>query len=106
MAFRYKGFGLERIDEKIREAFKFPPITDDKNLKILELIHSTNSVAVHARRSDLLFVNGDCYKYGYFKRSIKYIRKKVKDPVFIFSVMKKVRAGVKKMKLYSVWILK
>ena len=84
LAFRYKGFGLERIDEKIREAFKFPPITDDKNLKILELIHSTNSVAVHARRSDLLFVNGDCYKYGYFKRSIKYIRKKVKDPVFIF----------------------
>lgn len=84
LAFRYKGFGIERIERQIREAFQFPPITDEKNLKILEYIHSVNSVAIHARRSDMLFVNGDCYRYGFFKRSVRYIKKHVQNPVFIF----------------------
>lgn len=84
LAFRYKGFGLERIEDKVRAAFQFPQIEDEKNKKVLELIHSTNSVAIHARRSDMLFVNGDCYKYGFFKRSVRYIKRKVKDPVFFF----------------------
>lgn len=84
LAFRYKGFDLERIDQKVREAFRFPPIVDDKNQKMVDIIHATNSVAIHARRSDMLFVNGDCYKFGFFKRSVHYIKKKVKNPVFIF----------------------
>jgi len=84
LMFRYKGFGIEKIEDKIRKAFTFPPILDNKNLKILELIHSTNSVAIHARRSDMLFVNGDCYKYGFFKRSVSYIKAHVENPVFFF----------------------
>lgn len=84
LAFRYKGFGLERIEKQVRQAFQFPFITDKRNQDMLELIHSTNSVAIHARRSDMLFVNGDCYKYGFFRRSVNYIRKKVDNPVFIF----------------------
>lgn len=84
LAFRYKGFGMERIEKQIREAFQFPPITDEKNQKILEYIRSVNAVAIHARRSDMLFVNGDCYRYGFFKRSVHYIKKHVDDPVFIF----------------------
>lgn len=84
LAFRYKGFGIEKMEKEIREAFQFPPITDEKNMKILEQIQNTNSVSIHARRSDLLFVNGHCYKHGFFKRSVKYIKKCVKDPVFIF----------------------
>lgn len=82
--FKYKGFGIERIDEKIREAFKFPVITDERNLKMLELLQNTNSVSIHARRSDLLFLNGHCYEHGYFRRAVRYIKKHVANPVFVF----------------------
>lgn len=84
LAFKYKGFDIEQFDEEIRRVFRFPAITDAKNSKMLELIQNTNSVAVHARRSDLLFVNGHCYTHGYFRRAVRYIKKKVADPMFIF----------------------
>lgn len=83
-AFKYKGFGIEKIDAQIRAAFRFPEITDEKNRKAYEEIRSCNAVAIHARRSDLLFLNGYCYKYGFFKRSVKYIKRHVKNPVFYF----------------------
>lgn len=82
--FKYKGFGIERIEEELRQSFQFPKIDDEKNQKMLEEIRSSNSVSIHARRSDLLFVNGHCYKHGFFKRSVAYIKSQVKDPVFIF----------------------
>lgn len=83
-AFKYKGFGIEKMEGEIRKAFQFPPITDEKNLELLKVIQSTNSVSIHARRSDLLFLNGHCYKYGFFRRAVRYIKKKVKDPLFVF----------------------
>ena len=83
-AFKYKGFGIERIEDEVREAFKFPPICDKKNLKILEMAQNSDSVAIHARRSDLLFLNGHCYEHGFFKRSVRYIKRKVENPVFFF----------------------
>ncbi len=83
-AFKYKGFGIEKVDKEIREAFKFPCVTDEKNQKMLKLIQTSNAVSIHARRSDLLFLNGYCYEHGFFKRSVKYIKRKVENPVFIF----------------------
>lgn len=83
-AFKYKGFGIEKIEREIKEAFRFPIIQDEKNLEILQYIKSHETVSIHARRSDLLFLNGHCYRYGFFKRSVRYIRKKVKNPVFVF----------------------
>ena len=83
-AFKYKGFGIERIEDEVREAFKFPHICDKKNLKILEMAQNSDSVAIHARRSDLLFLNGHCYEHGFFKRSVRYIKRKVENPVFFF----------------------
>lgn len=83
-AFKYKGFGIEKIDAELRAAFQFPKIRDVKNRKILNIIQRTNSVSIHARRSDLLFLNGHCYEHGFFKRSICYIKKQVEKPVFIF----------------------
>lgn len=84
LAFKYKGFRIEEFSEEIRKAFKFPAIEDEKNLEMLVFIRSVNAVAIHARRSDLLFMNGHCYRHGFFKRSVRYIKKRVKDPVFIF----------------------
>ena len=83
-AFKYKGFGIERMDEEIRRAFRFPEITDKRNREMLEFIRGCNAVSIHARRSDLLFLNGYCYKYGFFRRAVHYIKRHVKDPVFIF----------------------
>lgn len=84
LAFKYKGFQIEDFDKEIREAFVFPAITDEKNRQMLAYIKSVNAVAIHARRSDLLFVNGHCYEHGFFRRSVRYIKKRVVDPVFVF----------------------
>lgn len=74
------------IKEELIKDFTFPPLKDEKNIEIKEIIDSSNSVSIHARRSDFLQYNSDCYKYGYFRKAVKYIKKKVKNPVFfIFS---------------------
>ncbi len=83
-AFKYKGFGIERIDAMIREAFQFPDLEDDKNKEMMKIIQGCNAVSIHARRSDLLFLNGHCYKFGFFRRSVKYIKRHVENPVFVF----------------------
>lgn len=84
LSFKLKGFGRETIDNEIREYFKFPDFVDSKNKSMSDYLNSVNGVAIHARRGDMLSVNGDCYKYGYFKRSIRIIRKHVENPVFVF----------------------
>lgn len=83
-AFKYMGFGIEKIDQELREYFRFPKITDEKNAEALKKIQECNAVAIHARRSDMLFLNGYCYKYGFFRRAVKYIKKHVEKPVFFF----------------------
>lgn len=84
LAFKYKGFGIDDLDNEIRNSFIFPDITDSQNAKAMDEIISNNSIAIHARRSDMLFVNGYCYKYGFFKRSVNYIKKHAENPVFYF----------------------
>ena len=84
LCLKYKGFGIEKIDKEIREAFIFPPIEDEKNKEALKKIRSVNAVAIHARRSDLLFMNWYCYRYGFFRRAVHYIKKHVEKPEFFF----------------------
>lgn len=78
------GSHIEFIKEELRQSFAFPPITDLKNQRMAEIINSTNSVAIHARRGDMLGCNGYCYKYGYFQRAVSYIKRHVQHPTFIF----------------------
>lgn len=76
----------QKIGAQLKDAFLFPPIDDERNSLAAEKIRSVNSVSIHARRSDFLQYNSDCYRFGYFKRCTKFIRKKVENPVFfIFS---------------------
>lgn len=82
--FMFKGFGIEKIDRELREKFVFPDFSDDKNLKFAEILRNSNSVAIHARRGDFLSRNSQCYKYGYFKRAVNYIKKHVENPLFVF----------------------
>ena len=77
---------LEPVESRLREALRFPAISGEQNIRLSETIDSSESVSIHARRSDFLQYNNDCYKYGYFKRAVEYIRKHVENPAFfIFS---------------------
>ena len=84
LSLKYRNNDREQIDEDIRKTFVFPEFTDKRNIEMQEILMNCNSVAIHARRGDMLTANGWCYKYGYFKRAVSYIKKNVKNPVFIF----------------------
>ncbi len=79
-----KNSGIEFIETEIRNVFQFPKLEGDKNLEIEQHILNCNSVAIHARRGDALGTNGYCYRYGYFKRAVSYIKANVENPVFYF----------------------
>lgn len=80
--FCYKNSGLERIADEVRRAFTFPAITDEKNREGLRLIESCESVAIHARRGDMMHANYGYYATGYFRRAVSYIRRHTARPVF------------------------
>lgn len=84
LSFKYRNNDIEAIKEEIESAFKFPDFVTKKNSDFADFLDSCNTVFIHARRGDMLSANGWCYKYGYFKRAVKYIKEKVKDPVFVF----------------------
>lgn len=84
LCFKYKGNDIEKIQDEIMQTFVFPAFVTEKNREFAQFLDSCNAVFIHARRGDMLSANGWCYKYGYFRRAVKHIKKKVKDPVFVF----------------------
>jgi hypothetical protein len=75
----------------VLKLFQFPKIKDKLLQKYLNLIKNKNSVAIHIRRGDYLnnpkvsYVHG-ILKEDYYKKSISYLKKIVKNPIFfIFS---------------------
>lgn len=84
LTFKYVDNDIEMIDNDIKNAFRFKKLTDLKNKQTIDLLKSVNSVAIHARRGDMLTVNGQYYKSGYFNRAVSYIKRIVSKPVFIF----------------------
>lgn len=84
LGLRNYGVNIDFVKEEILKSFIFPSIYDKKNLDVLAIIRKTESVAIHARRGDMLQSNGYCYKYGYFNRAVKYIKKRISNPVFFF----------------------
>ncbi len=84
LSFKYKSNRIEKIDSIIRDTFQFPEFDSVENVQTAEVLKSNSSVAIHARRGDMLGYNGNCYKYGYFRRAVKYIKKHVSNPLFVF----------------------
>jgi hypothetical protein len=84
LTFRFKSNGIEKIKDEIENSFKFPQFTDSKNKEFAEFIERHNTVFIHARRGDMLSSNGWCYKFGYFRNAVNYIKKRIEDPIFIF----------------------
>ena len=76
------------ISDEIRSSYIFKKPLGDENIKLKELIDSTNSVSIHVRRGDYLLY--DIFKniceIDYYERAIKYIKTQVENPhFFIFS---------------------
>lgn len=84
LGFKYVNNDIEIIEDEIKSSFVFPCLSDSRNIEMSEIIKSNNSVAIHARRGDMLGYNYSYYKFGYFKRAVNYIKKSVDNPVFIF----------------------
>lgn len=82
--FKYNGNRIEEIHDEIMSTFVFPPFCTEQNRNMAEILDNCNSVFIHARRGDMLSINGWCYKYGYFRRAVKHIKKHVENPVFVF----------------------
>ncbi len=82
LLFKHRNSGIERIETEVRESFTFPEITELENLAILPAIQQSEAVAIHVRRGDMLNANLYCYRNGYFKRALKYIKKNVERPEF------------------------
>lgn len=82
--FKYNGNNIEDIHDEIMKTFVFPDFVTSQNNDFAKFLDSCNSVFIHARRGDMLSANGWCYKYGYFRRAVKHIKKNVENPVFVF----------------------
>lgn len=82
LLFKHRNSGIESIETEVRESFTFPEITEPENLAIVPAIQQSEAVAIHVRRGDMLNANLYCYRNGYFKRALKYIKKNVERPEF------------------------
>ena len=84
----WHGYWLSEIfynnmNDELDEILKFPPITDDVNLNLLDAINSSReSTAIHIRR-------GDMVKYGwaapmsYFNDMIRKIEKEIRPSLYL-----------------------
>ena len=84
LSLKNRNNGRERIDKDIRNAFTWPAYTSKRDAEMEKYLQESNSVAIHARRGDALGGLAWCYNNGYFKRAVKYIRRNVSNPVFVF----------------------
>lgn len=79
------------LQEEILKEFTFKEPKDSKNTGLIEKIKETESVSIHIRRGDYLNpewekILGVIKGVQYYKNAIKYISRKIKNPVyFVFS---------------------
>lgn len=74
------------IGEEVRTKLKFIEPLDEINQEYITQITQCNSVSIHVRRSDYVKFIDDCYRFGYFRKAVKYVKAKVNKPnFFIFS---------------------
>mgnify|MGYP002520568981 CR=1 FL=1 len=84
--FMKSAYLCNKLGERMRKDLAFDEPRDAYNKAMLEKVDSVNSISIHVRRTDYLQFNEDCYKFGYFKKSVKYIKKHVEEPeFFVFS---------------------
>lgn len=76
------------IENQIRDAFKFRPIEDPRNIEVHKKILSENSISLHVRRGDYIGnkILGELIDINYYLKALDIISKKTSNPhFFIFS---------------------
>jgi len=79
---------FEGFEEKIKNIYKFPEMTEEKNLEIAKKIRSTDSVCIHVRRGDYLKEPPLAGLAGldFYAKALKLIEEKIENPTyFVFS---------------------
>jgi hypothetical protein len=78
---------FKNIENDIRQKFKFPSLSDSKNIEILDKMKKTNSVSLHIRRGDYLLEGRGCsINITYYDKAISLINQRLTGPYFfIFS---------------------
>lgn len=76
----YLGNGKDK--EQLIQVFKFPAFQDERNIKIADYMKSTESVAMHIRRSDHMYDNEQLFTDNYFFKSVNHIKSRTETPVF------------------------
>ncbi|GJM57520.1 alpha-1,2-fucosyltransferase [Erysipelotrichaceae bacterium OPF54] len=81
---------FKKYENVIKEELKVIEKASSQNLIILEKIRNCNSICLHVRRGDYLDDKNknifDVCNFSYYSEAIKYIQKKIDDPVFfVFS---------------------
>lgn len=74
------------MKEQLVREFKFPEFIDGNNKTVSQKMLQEESVALHVRRGDHMYDNGNLFGSGYFKKSVQYIKRNISKPVFyVFS---------------------
>lgn len=75
------------IEDKVRAAFQFPNIMDERNVEVIKESMASNAVAIHVRRGDFLDKNnyekfGKVCSQDYYRRALKIVSENIEDPSF------------------------
>lgn len=70
------------IGYDVRDALGFIEPIDEINQQYIRQITQCDSVSIHVRRSDYVKFIDDCYRFGYFKKAVNYIKMRVQAPYF------------------------
>lgn len=74
------------IGKELRKTFRFAPFADERNLAFSKAIEKYNSVSIHMRLAHKQYGYDSIGGTKYYRKAVKYIKKKVVKPVFfVFS---------------------
>jgi hypothetical protein len=78
---------FKEVEPAVRAAFRFPALTDERNIILTKKIEATNSVSVHIRRGDYLHTSRNwAMDIAYYKNALEFISGKINGVhLFIFS---------------------
>ncbi len=80
-------FYFRKYRSLVKETFRFPDFVKEQNREIAGRMMEGNSVALHVRRGDHMYDNGDLFQSGYFAKAVNFIKNytKEKQIFYIFS---------------------
>lgn len=76
----YKYFDMYR--DEVLDAFSFPVIDEEINLKYKELIDNSNSVSVHLRKGDYIKEKIELASEDYYRAAVSIMLNQFSDPTF------------------------